>query len=123
MHNLQKPIVGTLVQGWTQNPCLAAGLAPSTSRSPADAQVPTPVANPGGFASESLPEVETVSSALRSGILEGKDVNLACLFIPHFDLGDYSRYTGVDRCQQLLRPLSSDPRLNRTLTVRICNLV
>ena len=26
MHNLQKPIVGTLVQGWTQNPCLAAGL-------------------------------------------------------------------------------------------------
>ena len=25
MHNLQKPIVGTLVQGWTQNPCLAAG--------------------------------------------------------------------------------------------------
>ena len=26
MHNLQKPIVGTLVQGLTQNPCLAAGL-------------------------------------------------------------------------------------------------
>ena len=26
MHNLQKPIVGTLVQGWTKNPCLAAGL-------------------------------------------------------------------------------------------------
>ena len=26
MHNLQKPIVGTLMQGWTQNLCLAAGL-------------------------------------------------------------------------------------------------
>ena len=26
MHNLQKPIVGTLVQGWTNNPCLTAGL-------------------------------------------------------------------------------------------------
>ena len=26
MHNLQKPIVGTLVQGWTNNPCLAARL-------------------------------------------------------------------------------------------------
>ena len=26
MHNLQKPIVGTLVQGWSKNPGLAAGL-------------------------------------------------------------------------------------------------
>ena len=26
MHNLQKHIVGTLVQDWTKNPCLAAGL-------------------------------------------------------------------------------------------------
>ena len=31
MHNLQKPIVGTLVQGWTQNLCLAAGLSWSYS--------------------------------------------------------------------------------------------
>ena len=51
-----------------------------------------------GFASESQPEVETVSPALRSAILDGKDVNLACLLIPHFDLGDYSRYAGVDGC-------------------------
>ena len=70
-----------------------------------------------GYASESLPEVETVSPALRSAILDGKDVNLACLLIPHFDLGDYSRYAGLDGCQQLLRPLSSDPRLNRNLTL------
>ena len=70
-----------------------------------------------GYASESLPEVETVSPALRSAILDGKDVNLACLLIPHFDLGDYSRYAGVDGCQQLLRPLSSDPRLNQNLTL------
>ena len=33
MHNLQKPIVGTLVQGWTQNPCLAAGLKRDPVRS------------------------------------------------------------------------------------------
>ena len=26
MHNLQKPIVGTLVQRYTKNPCLAAGI-------------------------------------------------------------------------------------------------
>ena len=26
MRNLQKPIVGTLVQGWTKNHCLAVGL-------------------------------------------------------------------------------------------------
>ena len=136
--------------------------APTTSRSPANVQVPTPMAtmrttldttgttftlttamedierstgtslratsafidttrwqprSTAGFASESLPEVETVSPALRSAILDGKDVNLACLLIPHFDLGDYSRYAGVDGCQQLLRPLSSDPRLNRNLTM------
>ena len=70
-----------------------------------------------GFASESLPEVDTVSPALRSAILDSKDVNLACLLIPHFDLGEYSRYTRVDGCQHLLRPLSSDPRLNRNLTL------
>ena len=70
-----------------------------------------------GFASESLSEVETVSPALRSAILEGKDVNLACLLIPHFNLGQYSHYAGVGGCQQLLRQLSSDPRLNRNLTL------
>ena len=26
VHNPQKPNVGTLVQGWTKNPCFAAGL-------------------------------------------------------------------------------------------------
>ena len=70
-----------------------------------------------GFASESLLEVGTVSPALRSAILDSKDFNLACLLIPHFDLGEYSRYAGVDGCQHLLRPLSSDPRLNRNLTL------
>ena len=30
MEGLQKPIAGTLVQGWTKNPCLAAGLADIT---------------------------------------------------------------------------------------------
>ena len=70
-----------------------------------------------GFVSESLPEVETVSPALRSAILEGKDVILACLLIPHFDLSEYSSCAGVYGYQQLLRQLSSDPRFNRNLTL------
>ena len=70
-----------------------------------------------GVASESLPDVETVSPALRAAILDGRDTNLASLLIPHFDLGDYSRYAGVDGSHHLLRPLSSDPRLNRNLTL------
>ena len=62
-----------------------------------------------GVASESLPEVETVSATLKTAILDGKDVNLASLLIPHFDLGEYSRYAGGDgspissvRCHQIL---------------------
>ena len=43
-----------------------------------------------GIPSENLPDVETVSPDLRSAILEGKDVNLASLLIPNFDLGEYS---------------------------------
>ena len=70
-----------------------------------------------GVASESLPEVETVSATLKTAILDGKDVNLASLLIPHFDLGEYSRYAGGDGSPHLLRPLSSDPRLNRNLTL------
>ena len=70
-----------------------------------------------GIPSENLPDVETVSPALRSAILDGKDVNLASLLIPHFDLGEYSHYAGVDCFEHLLRPLSSDTRLNRNLTL------
>ena len=61
--------------------------------------------------------LQMVSPALRAAILDGKDTNLASLLIAHFDLGDYSRYTGVDGSHHLLRPLSSDPRLNRNLTL------
>ena len=68
-------------------------------------------------ASESLPDIETVSPPLRAAILDGKDINLASLLIPHFDLGDYSRYAGVDGSHHLLRLLSSDPCLNRNLTL------
>ena len=84
-----------------------------------------------GIPSENLPDVETVSPALRSAILEDKDVNLASLLILHFDLGEYSRYAGVDGFEHLLRPLSSDPRLNCNLTLpeficgfnRYCNIM
>ena len=69
-----------------------------------------------GFTSEHLPEVEVMPTAVRAAILEGKDVNLATLLMPNFDLGEYSRYSESDRAQ-FLRPLSSDPRLNRNLTL------
>ena len=69
-----------------------------------------------GFTSEDLPEVEFVPTAVRAAILDGKDVNLATLLMPNFDLGEYSRYSESDHAQ-FLRPLSSDPRLNRNLTL------
>ena len=70
-----------------------------------------------GVASESLLEVETFSATLKTAILDGKDVNLASWLIPHFDLGEYSHYTGSDGSHHLLRPLSSDPRLHRNVTL------
>ena len=65
--------------------------------------------------SENLPEVETVSPTLRSAILDGKDVNLASLLIPRS--ASNSRYAGAYGFEHLLRSLSSDPRLNRNLTL------
>ncbi|KAI0240521.1 hypothetical protein LSAT2_008751, partial [Lamellibrachia satsuma] len=84
-----------------------------------------------GILSENLPDVETVSPALRSSILEGKYGNLASLLIPHFDLGEHSCYAGVDSFEHLFRPLSSDPRLNRKLILpeficafnKYCNII
>ena len=67
-----------------------------------------------GFTSEDLPEVEVVPTAVRAAILDGKDVNLAMLLMPNFDLGEYSRYSDH---AQFLRPLSSDPCLNHNLTL------
>ena len=70
-----------------------------------------------GVTSESLPEIETVSAMLKTAILDSKDVNLASLLIPHFDLGEYSCYVGSDSSHHLLHLLSSDPGLNRNLTL------
>ena len=70
-----------------------------------------------GVTSESLPEVETVSATLKEAILDGKDVNLASLLISLFDLGEYSCYVGGDGSHHLLRPLPSDPHLNRNFTL------
>ena len=53
-----------------------------------------------------------MSHALRMALLEGKDINVASPLIPHFDLGKFSHYVGVDGFEHVLRPLSSDPRLN-----------
>ena len=38
-----------------------------------------------GYSSESLPHVELVSLMIRKKILEGKNVNLAVLLIPHYE--------------------------------------
>ena len=39
----------------------------------------------GGYSSESLPHVELVSPTIRRKIIEGKDINLAVLLIPHYE--------------------------------------
>ena len=39
-----------------------------------------------GVASQSLPLVETISPALRNVIISGRDVNLASLLIPYFNV-------------------------------------
>lgn len=63
--------------------------------------------------------------AVRSAILEGTCVKLASPLIPHFNLGEYRRYAGVEGFKHLLRPLSSDPRLNRNVTLPefVCALI
>ena len=62
--------------------------------------------------------VETVSATMKIAILLCRDVNLASLLIPHFDLGVYSRCEGGDGSQHLiLRPQSLNSRLNRNLTL------
>lgn len=62
-----------------------------------------------GYASESLPLVETVSPSLRQQIITGKDVNLAALLIPYF------HGQSDPSCHQSEKP---DARLNRTLSLQ-----
>ncbi|XP_055999644.1 uncharacterized protein LOC125649823 [Ostrea edulis] len=57
-----------------------------------------------GYASESLPLVETISPQLRQQIVSGKDVNLATLLIPYF--------TPIESPEG-----KSDQRLQRFLTI------
>lgn len=58
-----------------------------------------------GYSQESLPFVETVSPTLRKNILEGKDINLAALLIPYFNVVEKKDND---------RP---DPRLNKQLSI------
>ena len=66
--------------------------------------LPTSTATTSGIPSEQLPAVETVSPAVRAAIFNGNDINLATLLMPHSELNQP-------------RPMSSDPRLNRNLTL------
>ena len=108
----QRPTVFTLTTAMER---LEQSTGVSSRCSPATALTDCPLGR-RGFTSEDLPEVEFVPTAVRAAILDGKEVNLATLLMPNFDLGEYSRYSESDHAQ-FLRPLSSDPRLNRNLTL------
>ena len=85
---------------------LAAYNGPSTSSvPPGQSYSGNYVRTQFGFAAESLPFVETVSPALRRQIIEGKDVNLASLLIPHFNCS-----TSDDKGKV-------DPQLHKSLTI------
>ena len=64
-------------------------------------------------ASNSLPDIEVVSSNTRKQITEGKLVNLAVLLMPKAESSDY-RQTEFNGQSFQLR---EDPRINRTLTL------
>ena len=66
--------------------------------------LPTSTATTSGIPSEQLPALETVSPAVSAAIFNGNDINLATLLMPLSELNQP-------------RPMSSDPRLNRNLTL------
>ena len=68
-----------------------------------------------GVSMESLPRMELVSPTIQKTIIEGKDVNLASLLIPHYDLPQ-SKTLSSDGVQLTLTA-PRDPRLDRALTI------
>ena len=78
-------------------------------------QIPTTPSHP--ITVKQLPKTDMVSPNLRKQILEGKDVNLASLLIPHYDLtcqtGDNSKSFSSTQ---------KDPKLNQDLSIEDFNL-
>jgi hypothetical protein len=65
-----------------------------------------------GYVSQTIPDVTLVSPALRRSIVEGRDVNLSALLIPHFrGSGDNSERYPVDAPRDLRAP-------NKPLTIQ-----
>lgn len=91
-----------------RGPSAAAG---SEAQMVAQSSSDTPGSNPAyvktafGYAAQTLPLVETVSPGLRTRIIQGRDVNVASLLIPYYDVGSSDKST------------KADPRLNKCLTI------
>ena len=108
----QRPTVFTLTTAMER---LEQSTGISSRCAPATALTDCPIGR-RGFTSEDLPEVEVMPTAVRAAILDGKDMNLAkCTYCIPPDQS-WALVTESDHAQ-FLRPLSSDPRLNRNLTL------
>ncbi|XP_056000795.1 uncharacterized protein LOC130048272 [Ostrea edulis] len=66
------------------------------------------------ISSDSVPHIETVSSNLRNQIMQGKDVNLALLLMPH-EIEENSLHDSDGRF--IVIKNNTDPRLQRNLTL------
>lgn len=65
------------------SPSAAAG-SPAQMAGPVAVSTGSAVTTKYGYVAQSLPEVVSVSPALRQAIVQGKDINLAALLIPYF---------------------------------------
>lgn len=70
-----------------------------------------------GFASDSLPHVETISTNLRQQIKQGKDINLAVLLIPNYDTVRTIDCLGQEIRIKSASSSTNDPRLLKMLTL------
>lgn len=70
-----------------------------------------------GVASDSVPHIDVISSALRKNIVSGKNINLASLLIPDIETLQIQCSSNTNVHQQINDGRLHDPRLNRSLTL------
>ena len=69
---------------------------------------------------EDIPKTDMVSKNMRKQILEGKEINFACLLVPHYDTPQKNIIQSGSLTVQL--QTQKDPRLNQNLTIDEFNL-
>ena len=106
---LQAPAAHTLETAFTQ---LHAG---NNRPSDVTGHLPTGAYTNYGVSPECLPHLDLVSASLRKQILEGKDVNLAALLIPEYEVTQDRSVTAEGICFNLKS--TPDPRLLKKLTI------